>query len=317
MTSMAPTTEIHEVESEHELRVDVPRGATCTVKLLDGLAEIFGMELSKDVEYKYEGPTHFAVFTWYPNCKVELSGVSQDAAYAADDTQMKAYTGIHGRLNWKRDEARRVSADGPRLLVVGPTDSGKSTLCQILSAYAVRAGYAPVFVDLDVGQSTISIPGTIGAAVLSPREITPDRRVTAARPLVYWYGDKSPDSTTGAGDGRYGSLVSILADAVDDRTANDVGIRASGVIVNMCGRVDEVGYQEMLHVVRSYSIELVLVLGHDRLHAKLAKELKTNDEWKGPRLASNPNSSIVVVKLPRSGGAIERSAQHRKSARGK
>ena len=226
MTSFVP--QIHDLSQEQELRIDVPKNAVCTIKLLEGLAEVFGMELTKGKEYKYQGPTQFAVFTWYPKCKIELSGVPQDAAYAADDTQMKAYAGIHGRLNWKRDEARRVGADGPRVLVVGPTDSGKSTLCQILSAYAVRAGSAPVFVDLDVGQSTLSIPGTIGAAVLSPREITPDRGICAARPLIYWYGDKSPDSITGIGDGRYGSLVSTVAKAVDDRTANDEAIRASG-----------------------------------------------------------------------------------------
>lgn len=38
---------------------------------------------------------------------------------------------------------------GPRVLVVGPADSGKSSLCAILTAYAVRVGRAPVFVDLD------------------------------------------------------------------------------------------------------------------------------------------------------------------------
>jgi polyribonucleotide 5'-hydroxyl-kinase len=317
---MADSTQTHTIAAETELRVDVPKGSTCTVKLLEGLAEVFGMELSKKQEYKYEGPTHFAIFTWYPDCKVELSGVPQDAAYAADDTQMNAYAGIHGRLNWKRDEARRIGADGPRVLIVGPTDSGKSTLCQILLAYGVRAGYAPVFVDLDVGQGALSIPGAIGAAVLSPRELTPHRGINASRPLVYWYGDKTPDSKTGIGDGRYGSLVSTMADAVDDRTANEEAIRSSGVIVNMSGRVmsgrvDEIGYQEILHVVRCYSIELVLVLGHDRLHAKLNKELSTNINRKGPRLATNPKSSIVTVKLPRSGGAIERNPTLRKNAR--
>ena len=35
--------------------------------------------------------------------------------------------------------------------VVGPTDSGKSSLTRILLNYAVRAGWAPTAVDLDIG----------------------------------------------------------------------------------------------------------------------------------------------------------------------
>lgn len=43
-------------------------------------------------------------------------------------------------------------AHGPRLLVTGPVDVGKTTLCRILCNYAVREGYFPTFVDLDIGQ---------------------------------------------------------------------------------------------------------------------------------------------------------------------
>jgi polynucleotide 5'-kinase involved in rRNA processing len=38
--------------------------------------------------------------------------------------------------------------------VVGPTDSGKSTLCKILTNYAVRQHSTPVLIDLDIGADT-------------------------------------------------------------------------------------------------------------------------------------------------------------------
>lgn len=47
-------------------------------------------------------------------------------------------------------------------MVVGPGDVGKSTLTRILLNYAVRMGRRPIYVDLDVGQGSISTPGTIG-----------------------------------------------------------------------------------------------------------------------------------------------------------
>lgn len=39
-----------------------------------------------------------------------------------------------------------------QIMVTGPGDVGKSTLCRILLNYAVRLGRRPVFVDIDVGQ---------------------------------------------------------------------------------------------------------------------------------------------------------------------
>jgi polynucleotide 5'-kinase involved in rRNA processing len=41
---------------------------------------------------------------------------------------------------------------GPRVIVVGPTDSGKSTLTKTLLNWGVRDGWEPTFVDLDVGK---------------------------------------------------------------------------------------------------------------------------------------------------------------------
>lgn len=51
-------------------------------------------------------------------------------------------------------------------MIVGPYDSGKSTLARILSAYATRLDRTPILVDLDVGLGMISVPGCIGAVPL-------------------------------------------------------------------------------------------------------------------------------------------------------
>lgn len=44
-----------------------------------------------------------------------------------------------------------------QVMVVGPTDVGKSTVCRLLLSYAVRVGRRPTFVELDVGQSGVNI----------------------------------------------------------------------------------------------------------------------------------------------------------------
>lgn len=59
-----------------------------------------------------------------------------------------------------------------KVMVVGETDSGKSTLANILAAYAVRLGRCPTFVDLDVGQGMITVPGGIAAAALDSNSMS-------------------------------------------------------------------------------------------------------------------------------------------------
>jgi polyribonucleotide 5'-hydroxyl-kinase len=76
---------------------------------------------------------------------------------------MVIYHNTHVILNQKRIEAKQASAQGPRTIVVGPVDAGKSTLCRILVNYAVRSGWEPLFVDLDIGQGELCPPGSISA----------------------------------------------------------------------------------------------------------------------------------------------------------
>ena len=84
------------------------------------------------------------------------------------DHPMIMYLQIHASLEKIRKLADESSAskkpeeqwsNGPITMIVGPTDVGKSTLCRLLLNYGVRMGRRPVFVDLDVGQGSISLPG--------------------------------------------------------------------------------------------------------------------------------------------------------------
>jgi polynucleotide 5'-hydroxyl-kinase GRC3/NOL9 len=53
-----------------------------------------------------------------------------------------------------------------RVMVVGESDSGKSTMCTYLSNLAVSRGYYPVMIDGDIGQGDIAPPCAAGAAAL-------------------------------------------------------------------------------------------------------------------------------------------------------
>ena len=76
---------------------------------------------------------------------------------------MIAYVNTHAQLEAIRDIALANCDRGPRVIVVGPKDHGKSTTCKILTSYAARLDRTPIVVDLDVGQGSLSIPGCLSA----------------------------------------------------------------------------------------------------------------------------------------------------------
>ena len=83
--------------------------------------------------------------------------------YVSDETPMRFYANLHIALEQMRvcalSQTRGISVpprektnwDPPRVLVVGPEHSGKTTVCKILINYAVRAGqdWSPFLVNVD------------------------------------------------------------------------------------------------------------------------------------------------------------------------
>ena len=135
---------------------------------------------------------------------------------------MNIYLNTHAGLEQMRKKAEMDgSKRGPITLVVGPTDVGKSTVCKLLLNYAVRMGRRPIYVDLDVGQGQLSIPGTIGAmAIERPADV--EEGFSQICPLIYHYGYKSPDKNLML----YNMLVTQLAKVVGERMdANRLSIK--------------------------------------------------------------------------------------------
>lgn len=148
--------------AENELRCEVGETEALYVRLLKGNAEIFGIEMAPGKEYAFVDD-NVAIFSWF-GCCIETIGNCD--IYQSDSTPMVAYVNTHIQLEARRDVAVHNSEDGPRVLIVGPSDHGKSSTSRILAAYAARLDRTPVYVDLDVGQNSITIPGCICAAPL-------------------------------------------------------------------------------------------------------------------------------------------------------
>ncbi len=90
---------------------------------------------------------------------------------------------------WKQ-LARRIVKSQQVVLVIGSTDTGKSTFCRFLTDFAVTEGFSVAFVDADIGQSQIGPPTTIGVKFFEP---SPTRvKFDGIADRLYFVGAVSP-----------------------------------------------------------------------------------------------------------------------------
>ncbi|KAL2853262.1 hypothetical protein BJY01DRAFT_207177 [Aspergillus pseudoustus] len=337
----APPSQIN-LSPGSEWRFEVAHGTTVRVKLQTGTAELFGTELAPSQTYTFSG-TKAAIYTWH-GCTLEVSagdavtgldGMPASPAhggfgaggcqseYTAEETPMVEYANIHFALEMLRNEAKATGKDGPRVLILGPEDAGKTSLSKVLTAYAVKVGRQPIVVNLDPTEGMLSVPGTLTAttfrAMLDVEEgwgsspMSGPSAVPVKLPLVYFYPMTNPLEAEGS---VYRPIVSRLALSVMGRMAEDEDARETGIIVDTPGILSQsrAGASEMInHIVTEFSITTILVIGSERLYSLMMKSHDNKPSSSASAAASDER--ITVVKLSKSGGCVDRDATFMKAVR--
>ncbi|PVU86498.1 hypothetical protein BB559_006512 [Furculomyces boomerangus] len=280
-----------------ELRLEVDFSKTVYIKLIKGNAEIFGAELGSNTYYEFSCEK-FAIYTW-EGCEIEIRG-ELSSEYTSNETPMNVYMNLHLALQQLRDKAKQQGSEGPRLLILGPTDSGKTTLCKILTNYAVKQDETPVLVNLDTSEGMVSVPGSISATCIS-RFISPEDGfmsygVTGSSgktdsPLVYHYGNSLPNKHLSL----FQKLLKCLANNVNKQIETNKSAQNSGFIIDTGGHVESSSYALIDQIIDLFKVNLVLIIGNEKLYNDYIK--KYNDQ---------PN--ISVAKVPKSGGVVDRSS---------
>ncbi|KAI3850352.1 hypothetical protein MKW92_004582 [Papaver armeniacum] len=304
MSSIPSSTSIRQVklDKESELRIEVGIDAPLKLRLVNGTAEIFGTELPPEIWISFPPRLKFAVCTW-SGATIEMDGVTE-TDYTADETPMISYVNVHAVLEGRRSRAKAASTDdpgssqGPRVIVIGPTDSGKSSLSAMLLSWAAKQGWKPTFVDLDIGQGSITIPGCIAATPVE-MPIDPVEGIPLEMSLVYYFGHPTPSANADL----YKVLVKELSQILERQFAGNAESRAAGMVINTMGWVEGLGYELLLHSIDTLNANVVLVIGQDKLCSMLKDVLR-----------KKPN--VDVVKLQKSGGVVSRNAKVRQKARG-
>lgn len=306
----AVTENIHDVAAGREWRFEVAFGTTIDVKLLKGSAEIFGTELPLGQRFTFTG-MKAAVYTWH-GCTLEVLGIPT-VEYTAEETPMTAYANTHFALEKRRGVASETPADqGPRVMVVGPEDAGKTSLVKILTGYAIRQGRKPCVVNLDPKEGMLSLPGTLTATAFSTimdveegwgtSPTSGPSPVPVKSPLVYYYGHENPETN----EKLYKKLVSRMALAVSSRLSEDDHSRSSGCLIDTSGLISQAaGYDMIQHMVAEFSVDILLVLGSERLYSDMVRRFEERQQ--------NP---LTVLKLQKSGGSVDREEAFLKTRRG-
>lgn len=342
------------------------------MQLLAGTAELFGTELAASQTYTFSG-TKAAIYTWH-GCTLEISaGDTIDGAnggatatgtgtgvpglagptrgygaggcqseYVAEETPMVEYANVHFALETLRQESKATGKDGPRVLIVGPENAGKTSLAKILTAYATKMERQPIVVNLDPTEGMLSVPGTLTATAFrtmidveegwgnSP--MSGPSPVPVKLPLVYFYPSQNPLENEGA---LYRPVLSRLALSVTGRMAEDEDARETGIIVDTPGVLGhgKPGSLELInHIVTEFSstsspshwpslhvrdandtVTTILVLGSERLYSSMLKSYDNKPTSSASAAASDER--ISVIKLPKSGGCVDRDAAFMKGVR--
>lgn len=323
------TTSRHVLQAEEELRLEIPflgtkQETTCQIEVRKGSCELWGVELALQKKYILDGGFKAALFTWH-GCVIDVTCEHVDISYISNETSANvAYVNTHAQLEALRDEAAISNLEGPRVLIVGPPESGKSSLAKILIAYATKLGRTPLWVDLDPADNAVSVPGALAAVPMTGDTAVVETYATGGipigtTPLVLFHG------TTTLQPELYKAQVTALAhkiqlrldaqkDVQPDENNPNAGAaggpnfteRSSGIIVNTNGWIQDEGFQLLLHTVQVMKITVVLIMGHDRLYSMMSNHIK---KW--PEDVVQPK----VIKLPRSGGTVSREAAFLRQAR--
>lgn len=168
----------------------------------------------------------------------------------------------HGAKIWTADPSTAGSAlwhsipkkifamaNGQRtatVMLVGDTDTGKSTLSTYLANIALAYGMVPCVIDGDIGQSDLAPPSAIGAAILS-KQVVDLRNVQTS--IFEFVGSLSP---AGIEHFVIAKLESIL------KKINQLG---NITIINTDGYVRDGGMKYKIHMAEMLQPDVIVCLG--------------------------------------------------------
>lgn len=289
-----------EIPAFNEWRVETGKNSTLSLQLESGTAEIFGTELSPNVTYSFKEAMKIAIAS-YHGCKVSYTTTAPlESEYVSEETILKQLFNLHMATE-------NLSMDGapPRILLVGSKDSGKTTITRTLASYALKTSdKQPFVVNLNPQVPHFAISSQLTATklydILDVETFTLGETVTTGPgtglyrsqvPIVKNFGLENFSENLEL----YKCLISELSIEVDSKLSASPS--DSGTVIIDTPPLNVSDWKLIQHIIDSFQVDLVLVVGNERLLVDLRKKLRLSDQ-------------TSMIKMPRSSGCVDKEPKY-------
>lgn len=278
-----------EIPGGSEWRFELAPQALVHLTVTEGVGEVFGTELATKVRYTMVGAKSCVYLP--SGATVEYEGeLASD--YVLGDLAVPYIANLHFVLH----RLRATEPAGPRVLLLGGHDCGKTLVAKTLVAYANKMGHLPVYLGLDPREGAFAVPGAILATPISDildvqtgfgLSVTLNvSRTHPKQPAVRWVGVETPAENLSA----YRHQCLKLAVVAGLRMEQDPLVKRSGCVVD----TPALGVRDMALIddlIADYAILHVVVIGNERFYVEVARQYGTR---------------ATVLKMAKSGGCVDR-----------
>lgn len=237
--------------------------------------------IPKNSVARVAGPASLRVVSGKISVVGKILGVNDEATislyrsypvYALEDSSIEVLLGESGYIEYpkERDEvslewirvANEITEKGSRIIIMGPVESGKTTLSTLLLNTALSKGLKPCVIDADIGQQDISLPDFVSLSC--PRE------------PVIWLRELMPDEIRIIGSLTPSQYSSRIIAATIDLVQRAFERGGEVIIVNTDGWVSHPSAIEMkLDIARYMRATHIIVLQKDLFTTPIENSLVT------------------------------------------
>lgn len=304
----------------NEWRIEVPFNKILKFKVVSGLVEINGTELSNNIDIQLSGCKTFLYspvsdstieYSLIDN-KDDLSLVSSSddgfIEYLSDESNMNSILNLHMYLESKRQFVKDYNfsssidqqQNGPRVLIIGSKSSGKTSILKTLVSYANKMNNTPILINLQPRDGVFALPGSLTATPISDffdiescngygfTTTSGTLSHNPKQPIVKNFGMVDFKDNLEL----YKLMIEKLGITVLSRLEQDLNIKNSGIVIDTPA-LNLKNFDVIESIVSNFLIDNIVVVGNERLAIELTKKF------------AHKLNQLNIIKLNKLSGCVE------------